>query len=177
MGQKMNNPIEHIKYPTSETFKHGIWLIEPVMLSNEDASISALRGETTGTLVASIKFPGLEDNRGFDNRKVRDTLLRLADPYFPITHAFDTGSFRAKFGAPFYSTPKIYIGKPQIRIQAVYERASQAFEWILLAIMHANSVNDINTRTSKLTTLWTDKFMESYIESKTEFAKSLSSSG
>jgi hypothetical protein len=97
----------------------------------------------------------------------------LGDPYFPVTSLFDTGDVTAKFKAPFYSTPEIYCGKPQIRIATAWRHTTNTHNWIQLSINAAAfATSDGYTETQNIE-LWTEQFMRTYIGLREGFALAL----
>jgi hypothetical protein len=173
----MNYDATQISYPANESIPPGLWMLEPTMLANDIAHISVTRGDASGTLIAKLRFPGLELTVGYDPETLLNHLHALSDAYCPITNVYDSGAMTIKFKAPFYSVPQLYIGKPQMRIAIAYERAVQTHKWVTCAIAEASCSMDMDGSHNKIVEEWTEKFMRTYIQQKENFSLSLSSSG
>jgi hypothetical protein len=176
MGHGMNTEITQIRHPNGEYMEAGMWLLDPVLLANDDASISITRHLTTGALSCTMEFPGLTHTAYYDNSALLWRFITLADPFFPLSYCADTGTLRATFKSPFYSTPSMYCGKPQIRPYEIWRRASLVCDWIANAASWAETLTRPNNTDSQNQLIWTDAFMERYIEHRTTYALSLSSS-
>jgi hypothetical protein len=158
-----------IQHAQTNEWPPGLWLLDPILLGSEDGNIVVKRQPTDGAIYCDVPLrmilSGEESESATDINHLLFNHMRH-DAHFPVAAVLQNETsyccwkfmLELRFDAPYYSTPTIYCGKPQIRMHEVYKRAialqamlpdhySTTFidEYLARRAAYANSVDGENT--------------------------------
>ena len=122
MESTMTEP-QVINYAHDCPYPHGLWMLEPTTMADSEGAIRISRENNAGTVTARMKI----DAPDGAHKDILQTLRR--DAYFPARSLTMLDEYKMiiqlRFAPPYYSTPLLYIGKPQIMMREAYRRACQ----------------------------------------------------
>lgn len=147
MDTAMREQPDIITHADSLIFPPGLWILDPILLGEEDSSLVIQRANTNGEIRATIRVEAIPHHIDEDEKTKIAALLEAAlrrDAHFPGTDVrwFSQGAYlriSLAFKSPHYSTPRTYCGKPQLRMWEAYDRGKALIRLITSAMANVGN--------------------------------------